>query len=327
MSALLVVDCPAGSPAPSMQIAGMSLLERILRDHARRGAKNALVRGDSASLPTLRNMPLEISVAAADAPVPPGAQRVRGDEYLGVTIATEQSRRAVEWSLMQTCRRHYDGPGDKYVIRPVSLRLSRYLTQFAITPNQVTFVSMGVGLTAITLAAAGGWPAVWFAGLLMLGQVVLDSVDGELARVRHMGSKLGMWLDNVSDDVIDNMLVLALGAGIGGPWATVGLLAALGRGFSAAVTYMGARALGQPGDVAAFRWWFEDGDTVVEVYSGPPSIASALRSLGRRDTYMLVFGASCIIGLPQVAFTLGVVNSAVYFGMAVVHLVARKGRF
>ena len=64
-----------------------------------------------------------------------------------------------------------------------------------------------------------------------------------------------------------------------------------------------------------------------EAYGGPPSIVSALRSLGRRDTYMLVFGASCIAGLPEVAFTLGVVNSAVYFAIAVIHLVVRKGRF
>jgi phosphatidylglycerophosphate synthase len=309
-----------------MRVAGMSVLERVLRDGARRGQSRAIVRGDAAALPRLPALPIDIDVVAPDADVPADAERVRGDALLGRPLASERERREVEWALMQTCRRPYDGPGDRYVIRSLSLRITRALTRTALSPNHVTLFAMAIGGAAVALAAAGGCPAIAIAGALMIAQVVLDSVDGELSRIRHMGSRLGMWLDNLSDDVIDNALVAALGIGLGGPWAIVGLAAAAARGFSALVTYLGARALGKPGDVMAFRWWFESAETPEQAYAQPLSPGTALRALGRRDTYMLVFGASCIATVPEVAFGLGVINSAVYFGMAVLHLIARKGR-
>jgi phosphatidylglycerophosphate synthase len=196
-----------------------------------------------------------------------------------------------------------------------------------VTPNQVTAVSLGLGLTAVVLAAVGGWPAVGGAGLLMFAQVVLDSVDGELSRVRHLGSKLGMWLDNLSDDVLDNLLVVGLGAGLGGPWLALGVAAAVGRGGSAIVTYLGAAAAGSPGDVMAFRWWFEDPEASADqAFNAPSAGVTSVRALGRRDTYMLIYAAGCCLGLPGIAFALGVINGAVYTVMAIAHLAARRGR-
>jgi phosphatidylglycerophosphate synthase len=325
---LLIVDCPPGVPGPAMRVAGMTVLERILRDHARRGYASALVRGEAAGLPAPSSLPLAVRVVPPSTPTPAGAEVVPGYEYLGVALAGESARRAVEWALLQTCRRPYDGPGDRHVIRPLSLRITRALTRWPVTPNQVTGVALGLGALACLLVAAGGAGAVAAGGALMLLQVVLDSVDGELSRVRHMGSQLGMWLDNLSDDVVDNALVAALGIGLGGTWAAIGAAAAVGRGFSAVVTYLGAATLGRPGDVMAFRWWFESADAgPAEAYDRTPTVLAALRALGRRDTYMLVFGAACLVGLPQVAFALGVANAAVYFGLAMAHLVARRGRW
>ena len=84
-----------------------------------------MVRADSRDLPDLPVLPIAVQVVGLDAPVPPDAERVTGDEYLGVRIANEESRLAVEWALMQTCRRPFDGPGDRHVTRPVSLRITR----------------------------------------------------------------------------------------------------------------------------------------------------------------------------------------------------------
>jgi len=91
----------------------------------------------------------------------------------------------------------------------------------------------------------------------MIAQVILDSCDGELARVRFMGSKLGMWLDNLSDDLIDNGFALAVGLGLGGPWVYVGAAAAGARALVALNIYRTVARAGTPGDVMAFRWWFE----------------------------------------------------------------------
>ena len=129
-------------------------------------------------------------------------------------------------ALLQSCRRPHDGVGDRFFIRYLSLTLTRVLTGTAVTPNHVTMVNIVVGLAACWFASRGTATAFLVAGALMILQVVLDSCDGELARIRHMHSKLGMTMDNVSDDVIDNGFVAAVGLGLGGWWAWVAVPAA-----------------------------------------------------------------------------------------------------
>ncbi|MEO8840744.1 MAG: hypothetical protein ABI591_30490 [Kofleriaceae bacterium] len=41
-------------------------------------------------------------------------------------------------------------------------------------------------------------------------------------------SKLGPWLDNLSDIIVDNVFLIAVGHGLGGIWQTFGICAALG---------------------------------------------------------------------------------------------------
>ncbi len=185
MPETVVVDCPPGSAVPGLRVAGLTVLERILRDAAKAGATRAIVRGDAATLPALPALPLAVELAAPDAEVPAEAERVPGDARAGHTITDEASRRIAEWAVIQTCRRPYDGPGDRYVGRAFSLRLSRLLTRVPVTPNQVTVVGLVLGLLAVALAAYG---RVRLAGAVMVAQLILDSVDGELARLLYRSS-------------------------------------------------------------------------------------------------------------------------------------------
>ena len=165
------------------------------------------------------------------------------------------------------------------------------------------------------------------AGALMVVQVVLDSSDGEVARLRHMSSRTGMWLDNVSDDVIDNLFVAALGIGLGGPWVALGIAAAAARGSCALMIYRDVARAGKPGDVMAFRWWIDSADQeLAERYDTTTSTLTTIRGLGRRDLYVLLWGASCMLGLAPAAFGLGVIICAAYFGLAVVHVIKTWGQ-
>ncbi len=323
----LIVDTSPEHAGMALRVAGMTVLERILRDAARRGVTKALLVGNRSDLPPLPVLDLEVDVVAPDAPLPDDAARVAGDVLLDTKV-TKTNRRGVEWQMLQTCRRPYDGPTDKYILRSISLRITRVLTLFPISPNLVTLVAMILGATAVGLLAMGTMQSVAIAGGLMFANVILDSVDGELSRVRHMGSKLGMWLDGLSDDIIDNALVAGMGIGIGGVWMYVGIAVALGRAFSAFVTQMGAAAAGHPGDPMAFRWWFEtEGASAEEAYNDKLTLLGALRSLGRRDTYMFIFAVACVATFPEVAFGLGALNCTIYFVLACIHLIARRGRW
>ena len=323
---VVVVDCPPEAAGPAMRLCGMSLLERHVREARAAGAARVLVRASAAQLAAAgrRGLPIDLAALGAEplapgAPLPPGARVVRGDELLGVQVVDARSRRRAEWALLQTCRRPYDGPGDRFFIRTFSLRITRLLARTPVTPTQVTYLNAAVGVVACVLVALGGaWLAAGGAGLI--ASVILDSVDGELARVRHKTSRHGMIVDNVSDDLVDNGFVLGLGLGIGGPWAVLGAAAACGRWLVAARTYLEVARAGRPGDVMAFRWWFERGEATTEVYADMRSPLTWARSIGRRDTYCLVLGGLCIAGLGLPALLLGAGICAGYTALLVLHL-------
>jgi phosphatidylglycerophosphate synthase len=73
---------------------------------------------------------------------------------------------------------------------------------------------------------------------------ILDGCDGELARVRFQGSKLGQWLDTVGDDASNVIFwaALAVGArtaGPYGPWlALAGYVAAGANALAALQNYV-----------------------------------------------------------------------------------------
>jgi phosphatidylglycerophosphate synthase len=262
------------------------------------------------------------SVPGADrvTELPPHAEVVRGDSLLGVAITDERSRRRAEWALLQTCRRPYDGPGDRFFIRTFSLRITRLLAKTPVTPTQVTYLNAAVGLVACVLAGLGPYAGLAGGGVGFIVSVVLDSVDGELARVTHRTSRHGMIVDNVSDDVVDNGFVLGIGVGLGGHWLWLGLAAAVARWLVAIRTYVEVAHAGKPGDVMAFRWWFESGEETQAVYADMRSPLTWARSLGRRDTYCLVFGGLCLADLGIPALFLGCAICFGYFAMLCLHL-------
>lgn len=327
------IDYAAKPAVAAMVVGGMSVLERVLRDAARAGAARAIVVVDAAALPRLPALALAVEVVApgeaAGGRGPGGGvtageiEALDGDTIAGVRISDEASRRRAERALLETCRRPYDGIGDRYVIRTLSLRLTGLLARLGATPNQVTCANIVVGAAACVCAALGTRAGFVAAGALMFLQVVLDSCDGELSRIRHMGSRLGMWLDNVSDDLIDNTFVAALGFGIGGVWQWLGLAAALMRGTVALMIYRDVARAGKPGDVMAFRWWFDDaGDELADRYETRASALSVLRALGRRDLYVLIYAAACMATVPIVALGLGIGIGVGYFGLGIGHVMA-----
>ena len=324
MTALTVsIDYADKSAVAAMRIGGMSVLERILRDAARAGATRAVVVGDAAVLPRLPALALTVETLAPGAVPPADAEAIPGDTIAGVRISDERTRKQAERALLQTCRRPYDGIGDRYVIRSVSIPLTGVFARIGLTPNQVTSANIVVGVSACVCAALGTWLGFVLAGTLMFIQVVLDSCDGELSRIRHMGSKFGMWLDNVSDDIIDNSFVACVGVGLGAPWMWIGIAAAVLRGMVALMIYRDVARAGKPGDVMAFKWWFDTaGEELAERYDTSTSVLSMVRALGRRDLYVLVFSASCLALFPYVALGLGAAIGGAYFVLGIIHVIA-----
>ncbi|MGZ4638756.1 MAG: DUF5941 domain-containing protein, partial [Actinomycetes bacterium] len=123
-----------------------------------------------------------------------------------------------------------DGAWATLVIRRLSRRLTPAALRLGLTPNQVTVLSFVLGLVAAGCFALGdagsGVVAVLGAVLLQLSLVV-DCVDGEVARFTRTFTPLGAWLDASTDRIKEFACYAGLAVGAGSRTSTWVLAAAM----------------------------------------------------------------------------------------------------
>ncbi|HWU87321.1 MAG TPA: CDP-alcohol phosphatidyltransferase family protein [Kofleriaceae bacterium] len=310
----------------TQRLGGLTALERRVRDVAKQGATRAIVAAAPVELP--RPLPIPVSFVGPGAAPPEGARVERADVIAGIELVDEEARRAAEWKLIRGLGKAFQGPVDTLINWRFSMPITRVLARrsLAVTPNQVTMLAILVGICAALMASRGGYASIALGGLLLETQSILDSVDGELARLRFQYSKLGQWLDNLSDEVLDNLFVVGVGWALGGIWLSIAFGAAAGRVVTAIVTYTDVYRRTGTGDIFAFRWWFEDPNaTAVEIYD-PKAIMTWLRSLGRRDTYVFVWSIACVAGFPYWVVGHAAVIASVYVVLLVLQFTMFRHR-
>ncbi|MDO4243479.1 MAG: CDP-alcohol phosphatidyltransferase family protein [Actinomyces sp.] len=104
----------------------------------------------------------------------------------------------------------------RLINRPAGRVLAALAHWAGLSPDQVTVLSacctyLGIILIAVWEPSVGA--AVLVSALLMLGYA-LDSADGQLARLRHGGSRAGEWLDHVADVIKLSTIHLAVAVGL-----------------------------------------------------------------------------------------------------------------
>lgn len=103
-----------------------------------------------------------------------------------------------------------DGPVARYLNRPLSVRISRYLVQGDVTPYQISLLSILCSLLAAGLFALGGYFALLLGGVLAQFASIIDGCDGEVARLKYQSSDFGGWFDAVMDRYADAFLLFGL---------------------------------------------------------------------------------------------------------------------
>jgi phosphatidylglycerophosphate synthase len=157
------------------------------------------------------------------------------------TAAAAEAERQLWASLTSSA----DGLVDRLFNRPLGRPLSKLLVRTAISPNQVSIVSILVGLVSAWLFARGSF----LAGALVFQLcAIIDCVDGDLARALFKQSRLGKWLDLGGDQIVHAGVFAAIGIGVARldptiPALALGASAALGVLLCFAVI---VRALRQP---------------------------------------------------------------------------------
>lgn len=311
-------------------VGGVTAIERRVREVAKQGATKAIVAAAPVTFP--RALPIAVEFVAPGSAAPEGARTERADVIAGVELVDEDARRQAEWKLIRGSNKSYEGPVDALINWRFSMRITRWLAQrsLAVTPNHVTVCAILVGIFASAVASGlvgiHGWAQFAVAGVLLEVNSILDSVDGELARLRFQYSKVGQWMDNLSDDIVDNLFVASVGYALGGVWMWIGVGAAAGRVLVSLVTYVSVYARTGTGDVFAFRWWFEgEGTSTDEVYD-PKKISTWLRSFGRRDTFVFIWMIVGLVGFPWWIVGHGGVIAATYVSLLVLHFSVFRSR-
>ncbi|WP_457252527.1 DUF5941 domain-containing protein [Pedococcus sp. P5_B7] len=142
-------------------------------------------------------------VAVGSSPLGPFAFRRGSDEAVGAPGSAWQQR-------LRGASRGGDGYFSTRVIRPMSRRVTAVGLRQNWTPNAVTVTSLGVGLVASGLAAVDNRWAWVAAAVLLQVAIVIDCVDGEIARFTRRFSALGAWLDAVGDRIKEYSLLAAV---------------------------------------------------------------------------------------------------------------------
>ncbi|WP_168207301.1 CDP-alcohol phosphatidyltransferase family protein [Microlunatus elymi] len=113
---------------------------------------------------------------------------------------------------LRSASRLGDGAYSAAVVRPLSRLGTRLALRIGLTPNVITAISLGVGIVAGLLILTGtGWAWVAAAVLLQLA-LVIDCMDGEVARFTRRFSAFGGWLDGIGDRIKEYLVFAAVAA-------------------------------------------------------------------------------------------------------------------
>ncbi|MDC1153527.1 CDP-alcohol phosphatidyltransferase family protein, partial [Nitrospinaceae bacterium] len=86
----------------------------------------------------------------------------------------------------------------------------RMLYSTPITPNQITVLSFFVGLLSIGFYVSDRSDSLVWGAIFLYGKVLLDNIDGNLARVRGTSSRLGRFLDSLTDFLVTVMIYIGI---------------------------------------------------------------------------------------------------------------------
>jgi len=250
-------------------------------------------------------------------------------EGLSHDASTAEALKRAEDALFRSLGKRTDGPVSRWINRPISTFVTRRLVGTNITPNQMTVVANVIGALGVFLVFQGTWAMLALGSLLVQLQSILDGCDGEIARLKFKSSKVGEWLDNILDDQVNVGYGIALGfaaTALSGQWwwTWVGIGAGTAFMIHNLLFYAQLAFVHRSGNPFNFRWWFEKPGVDVTSLLAEPTlmnrIGGALRSLVRRDVFLLAFLGLAVVGLPQIAVTWYAAIAASQFVLMMLHV-------
>ena len=327
-----------------MRVAGLSVVERSLKQLDRMGLSIVVASDGSCPLPKylpasalLRRVPRPDELLALRKELQ-GVPEIGADEVRpsgrsledGIKVGDETSRRKAESAVFAELMRGDLGFVARYLNKPVSFFITRHLLcHLPVTPNQVTLGAALVGLLGAAFIASGNGVFMVWGFFLAHVQSILDGCDGELARVRFQQSAIGEWLDTLVDDGLNIFIFAALGIGFyratgSNLLLTAGLVASLMHIVYDFVALTEIRRQGESGEIIKVRWRLTGSDDMkTRLRKRRMNPTLVLYTMGRRDFFVLAFLVYALIGIGKLALIHALLIAAPLFVIATAQVIWR----
>jgi hypothetical protein len=135
------------------------------------------------------------------------------DETVRAETTKALSKIKIPMLRLKLANRANDGFFSVFFLRRVSKLLTWAAVKVGATPNQVTIASFAIGLYAAFLFSQGDTWSLISGAILLQVSIIVDCVDGEIARYTRKFSELGAWLDAITDRVKEYAVFLGLAYG------------------------------------------------------------------------------------------------------------------
>ncbi len=114
---------------------------------------------------------------------------------------------------LKMANRANDGFFSVFVLRKFSKLFTWAAVRLRFTPNQITLISFAIGLLSAYEFSRGDFWSIFTGALLLQLSIIVDCVDGELARYTRRFSQLGAWLDAITDRIKEYLVFFGLAYG------------------------------------------------------------------------------------------------------------------
>lgn len=115
-----------------------------------------------------------------------------------------------ESHLCKQLKKKTDGPVSRFINRPISIRITRWLLKTRMKPNQISLLSFFIGILGGLFFSMGNNINLVIGGLLVQLSSVIDGCDGEVARLKFLATNFGGWFDAVLDRYADALIILGM---------------------------------------------------------------------------------------------------------------------
>ena len=223
----------------------------------------------------------------------------------GIPVRTRADLPRAEKWLLSRLLKDTEGFMSRHFERKVSLALTRRLAATSVTPNQMTLISVAIGLASAPFFLFTRPILQTVGALLFLLHSIVDGCDGELARLKFQESRWGGILDFWGDNLVHVAIFAAIAAGwshaTGKTWPLLlGAAAILGTLASAGLAYL--QTMRKP----------KEGPLFTNVTDSAAAGSDVVNALARRDFIYVVLALS-LFGKANWFLALAAVGAPAFF--------------